>query len=389
MRPMQDDIDTSDFPKLTLTCSNWRLWIEKAEDYLRERKHHRADTMISAAWWVPPANGQVPVDPALAFRNLPATNDDERSFKIIHQQAFAFLRRKLADALFTKTLNIEHKTVPELLRYLRGLWNDGSVLDRVRLRNEMESLRLDRFATYLEYEAAFESIATTLEFAGITSYATDEDKLYMLCKGLDDSWKLHKELVQATTMNYTDAKAYFQKVAKTNQSITGTSLVASKKRSVTDRVHATQDQRQQQACKLFAKGSCSYGSKCKYQHGNTNTGSECGSSTGKRNGGSAGQEQRKCKCGATIKGPKFWKKCSDCHKKAQEGSQQHSANATVEASTGRSNQSAQNSAAELLGGFTCFATRVPESVSIAPTLALQVWRWSRRTAATTAAFSSR
>ena len=42
MRLMTDVLDTSDFPKLTLTCSNWRLWIEKAEDYLLERKHYRA-----------------------------------------------------------------------------------------------------------------------------------------------------------------------------------------------------------------------------------------------------------------------------------------------------------------------------------------------------------
>jgi hypothetical protein len=210
---MQDDLD-SDFPKLALTCSNWRLWIEKAEDYLRERKHHRAEAMITAAWWTPPAPVQgapAPADAALAFRNLPATNDDEKDFKIIHMQAFAFLRRKLADSLFTKTLNMPHKNVPELLRFLRGFWNDGSVLDRTRLRDEMEALRLEQFGTYLEFEAAFDSTATTLEFAGITTYATDEDKLHLLCKMLDDSWKLPKEMVQATMMDYTDAKTYFQK----------------------------------------------------------------------------------------------------------------------------------------------------------------------------------
>jgi hypothetical protein len=370
MRPMQDDLD-SDFPKLALTCSNWRLWIEKAEDYLRERKHHRADTMISAAWWIRPApvaNAPAPVDPALAFRNLPATDDDERSFKIIHAQAFAYLRRKLTDALFTKTLNIEHKTVPELLRFLRGLWNDGSVLDRVRLKDEMEALRLERFDTYLEYEAAFENISTTLEFAGITAYANDEDKLYKLCKGLDDTWRLHKELVQATSMNYTDAKAYFQKVAKSNHSITGTSLIASKKRSITDRVHATQDhQKQPQFCRLFAKGACRYGDKCKYQHGNTNAGNQCDTRTGRQNGGGAVQEQRKCKCGATIKGPKFWRRCRACHQKQQDGSQQHTANTVVEESETQSDPSGQD-VTELLGGY-CFATSDPESVSIDPTLA--------------------
>ena len=226
----------------------------------------------------------------------------------------------------------------------------------------MESLRLDRFGTYLEYEAAFESVSTTLEFAGVNTYASDEDKLYMLCKGLDDTLKTYKELVQATTMSYTDAKAYFQKVAKSNQSISGTSLTSAKKRSVTDRVHATQDSRQQQACKLFAKGSCSYGSKCKYQHGNTNTGSEGSSS--KRTGGTTDQEQRKCKCGATIKGPRFWKKCGACHKKSQEGAQKHTANATVEQSAGQSNPSAQSGAVESLTGFTCYAAQAPEIVSI-------------------------
>ena len=112
-----------DYPKLALDCSNWRLWIEKAEDYLRERKHHLADTMISAAWWVPADPEDA--DPAVAFRNLPVESETEQRFKVVHQQAFAFLRRKLCDALFTKTLTMQHKTVPDLLRFLRTLWNDG------------------------------------------------------------------------------------------------------------------------------------------------------------------------------------------------------------------------------------------------------------------------
>ena len=71
-----DDND-KDFPTLKPDFSNWIVWIEKAEDYLLGAKHHKADTMITAARWVPADGG---ADPALAFRQLPITSKPEQEF---------------------------------------------------------------------------------------------------------------------------------------------------------------------------------------------------------------------------------------------------------------------------------------------------------------------
>ena len=100
---MSPTSEGSDFPKLALDCSNWRMWIEKAEDYLRERKHYRAEDIITDTWW----NGEGGQDPALEYRALPTRTEDEKKFKIIHMQAFAFLRRQLSEALFNKTLELD------------------------------------------------------------------------------------------------------------------------------------------------------------------------------------------------------------------------------------------------------------------------------------------
>ena len=35
-------------PKLRDDCSNWMLWIERVEYYLRGRKHYRAEDIIAA-----------------------------------------------------------------------------------------------------------------------------------------------------------------------------------------------------------------------------------------------------------------------------------------------------------------------------------------------------
>ena len=103
-----------DFPKLALDCSNWAVCREKAEDYIRGLRNYQTDSMIDAAWWVAPETDdefegdsidEQVRDPADAFLNLPTTSESGRQFKVVHQQAFAYLRRKLCDGLFNKTMS--------------------------------------------------------------------------------------------------------------------------------------------------------------------------------------------------------------------------------------------------------------------------------------------
>lgn len=203
-------------PKLRDDCSNWRLWIERVEDYLRGRKHYRAEDIIAASWW----NGRGQ-DPAIEYRNLPVDNDDNKAFKIIHQQAFGYVRRALSDALFSKTLELTHKTVPDLLRLLRNEWNDGSVIDRARLRDEMDEMNISKFQNYNEYEAAFKNLCSNLEANGVTTYVDDEEKLYKFTKGLDPTWRIPIEMVSVNEKAWKEATAYFRKVAKQNPNVTG------------------------------------------------------------------------------------------------------------------------------------------------------------------------
>ena len=327
---MSPTSEGSDFPKLALDCSNWRTWIEKAEDYLRERKHYRAGDIITDTWW----NGEGGQDPALEYRALPTRTEDEKKFKIIHMQAFAFLRRQLSEALFNKTLELEYKTVPDLLRFLRLQWNDGSVIDRTRLRDEMEDIKLAQFATFSEYESAFTNLCTTLESNGISTYSKDEEKLYKLIKGLDETWTIPIEMMLANEKNYKEAVAYFQKVAKKNANVTGTSCIASQKRPETERVHSTIEfKAKNKPCWAFAKGKCTTGEDCRFSHGNANSQASGSSTNSNSSGGNGANTGRKCeKCSDVIKGPKHWKKCSKCFKKEKQDQNKggHSANVASE-----------------------------------------------------------
>ena len=154
-------------------------------------------------------------------------------------QASAFLRRQLSEALFNKTLELEYKTVPDLLRFLWLQWNDGSVIDRTKLRDEMENIKLAQFATFSEYESAFTNLCTTMETNGISTYSDDEEKLCKLIKGLDETWTIPIEIMLANEKNYRESVAYFRKAAKKNANVTGTSCIASQKRPGSERVHST------------------------------------------------------------------------------------------------------------------------------------------------------
>ena len=333
----ETDDNDKDFPILKQDFSNWAVWIEKVEDYLRGAKHYKADSMISASWWVPEADDEG--DPAIAFRQLPTSSKAEQDFKVVHQAAFAFIRRKLSSSLFQKTIAMRHKTVPDLLRLLRTTWNDGSAIDRARLRVEMEACKPDLFATFVEFLTVLDNNFANLEAAGVNTYRDDEDKLHKLLSSLDNTWRIHKSTVIANEMDYDRARAFLQKVAKSDPDITGTSLVASKqsKNRRSDQIHSAQEQRVKPACWKFAKGKCTRGDDCKFTHGNTNN-AGCGqnSGQGKPNGAGAGQaSQRKCSaCKGQIKGPKHWKKCGDCfkHGRKEQDASAHAANAVSQAS---------------------------------------------------------
>ena len=390
------DGNDKDFPKLELNCGNYLVWREKAEDYIRGQPHHAADTMIEAAWWVatPDDEGDVPPDPADAFLALPTNNEMQRQFKVVHQRVFAFLRRKLCDGLFQKTMTMKVKTVPALLRLLRDTWNDGSAIDRGRLRDEMAACRPEQHASFTEYVTALDQMFATMKSAGINTYDDDEDKLYRLITSLDDTWKIHKSTATATELTYTEAKAFFQKCAKSDPNISGTSVVASGKSTKNRRSEIFTAQEQRQPCWKFAKGTCHRGDNCKFLHGNTNSGS-CGPSSGheKQNGAGGGQpSQRKCAtCKAVIKGgPKHWKKCGACFKKAKEqgasqSGQQHSANVLTQVSeagdAGSASQVTDGATKalnpEILGGY-CFAAEAsPYFVSVDPAHAAHTMQQAR------------
>ena len=224
-----DGGDYKDFHKLKSDFSNWVVWIERVEDYLCAAKHYLADSMWEAAFWVPEEEDEV--DPVLHFRNLPTNNKSEQEFKMVHRGAFGFIRQKLSNALFQKTVKMPHKTVPDLIRFLRTAWNDGSAIDRSRLRIEMEALRLEQFSNFEEYLTALEHKFSDLTDAGVKTYDDDEDKLHKLLASLDNTWRIHTATITANELNYAKAKAYLQKVAKSDSNITGTSVVASKQKT--------------------------------------------------------------------------------------------------------------------------------------------------------------
>ena len=231
---MPNDLDNDkDFPKLALDCGNWAVWREKAEDYIRGLRHYQADTMITAAWWVEPEaddEGDVEDDPADAFLQLPTNTESAKQFKVVHQQAFAYLRRKLCDGLFNKTIINEHEgqdcagvaSAPacHLERRL------GHRLGPAQTRNGSMQTRAVRHLHRVRHCARQPVRAAEGGGRQHLLYNDDEDKLHRLMASLDDTWKIHKSTVSANELSYTTAKAFFQKCSKSDPNITGTSIAA-------------------------------------------------------------------------------------------------------------------------------------------------------------------
>jgi hypothetical protein len=293
-------------------------------------------------------------------------NNDEKTFKVAHQQAFRFLRGKLEEAIYNKTMQLQHKTVPHLLRFLRKEWNDGSAIDRARLRDEMEELTINKFTNYSEYESTFVNLCTAMEANGITDYADDESKLWRLIKGLDETWKIQIEVAQANEHSFTKASAYFQKVAKQDHSITGTMVIASSKsKRVSERVHFTDTTKQ--ACIQHAKtGQCRFGTACKFSHGNTNTqgtNDGAGASDGRPfRGPRSGTNTHCSKCKQKLdNAPTSHKFCKPCYKetqKAQRAARQAKGKAVLTVQERQQDQDKTNAAAQgiSIDGY-CYATQ--------------------------------
>ena len=246
-----------------LTKDNYLMWNEKVKDFILALDCDGAEDIWEAYIWTPdPAQANQP-DPALGYNNLPNANAAQRKTRQKHAAAFSYIRKSLSPAVFNKTIG--HATnVPLLLRLLKRNWNDNSTQDRDRMRQDYHDLKLADFPDMDEFITAFNNHVAVMRQHDMGSVARDEDVLFDFNKRLPPAWSVQIEVSSANAHGLSQAHAYYLKAAGKDASLPG-STISSKQ---PDSVHFTNtnEQKQTETCRNFAKGSCRRGANCHYLH---------------------------------------------------------------------------------------------------------------------------
>ena len=150
-------------PKICLDIligDNFVIWYEKVKDYIYAWDHPRAAEFIDFAEWTPPADNPQQADPA-NYDYQQHNNADARKLRTVHNNTYSAIRGHLSTGIYQTTITLG-RNVPKLLRHLRNRWNDGSVIDRNRLRDEYYALKLENFDTLEMYNSAFTNTLNVL-----------------------------------------------------------------------------------------------------------------------------------------------------------------------------------------------------------------------------------
>jgi hypothetical protein len=119
-----------------LTKNNFLLWSEKVKDHILALDCEDAEGISWEAFIWTPNPAQLPADqedPALVYSILPSGSVAQRKTKQKHAAAYAYIRKALSPAVFSKTIG-QPTNVPLLLHLLERNWNDNSTQDRDRMR---------------------------------------------------------------------------------------------------------------------------------------------------------------------------------------------------------------------------------------------------------------
>jgi hypothetical protein len=303
--------DTDSRSKIPLlTRDNWSTWEQRMKDYILALDHDDAADIWLAYVWVP--EGDEPGNDPANRDYLIANSAPERKLRTQHNKAFKYIRSCLSPAVFDTTLGLPH-SVPKLLRHLRQYWNDGSVCDRDKLRTEYQAMQLEQYDDMERFITAFKNKVVVMKNYKLGLVSNDDDVLFQFNKSLPQAWQMHKSIVGAQGMTFDAATSYYKKIARDDATLPGTLLRPTKR----DTVHFTsepgpkgQSNGQREICRLFAKGKCRFGDRCKFAHPHR---------PNQQGGGSNVKNDITCTyCGK--KGhlePNCWKKKRDQKKKEQ------------------------------------------------------------------------
>ena len=268
-----DEKGSSRLPKLTR--DNHLTWMAKVKDYILSLDHdNAADIWQAYAWEADPEDSDDEEDPAEQDYQQ-ADNANDRKLRTQHNKAFALIRRSLSTEIFAKTLRLSH-SVPKLLRFLQSNWNDGSVIDRDRLRQQYIDMKLSDYADLDCYATAFNNLVLTMREHKIGMAAKDDDVLFHFNKSLPAAWEQVKLATTAQGMDFEASISFYLQHAKQNETLPGTTKSPQKSSST---VHYSSNSSQgrnsspsqnspssTEICRDFSRGNCYRGAKCRFEH---------------------------------------------------------------------------------------------------------------------------
>jgi hypothetical protein len=193
----------------------------KVKDYILSLDHDdAADIWDAYAWVANPEDSDDEEDPVdRDFQN--AENAGERKLRVQHNKAFRLIRDSLSQEIFNKTLRLPH-SVPKLLRFLQSNWNDGSSIDRDRLRQQYIEMKLADYADLDCYATAFTNLVLTMREHKIGMAANDDDVLFHFNKSMPAAWDQVKLASTAQRMDFEASIQFYLSNAKRDGTLPGT-----------------------------------------------------------------------------------------------------------------------------------------------------------------------
>ena len=189
----------------------------------------------------------------------------------------------------------------KLIRAISGTYDKKSTTSLDHYRNTLENLKLSKCEDLSSYFAMQEELHTRMEKHGDEEKMSESLKRFYIYKGLPSEYDPAKQALRLPGSNYSweDIKDYLLEFCTRNANVPG--KARSKGGKNDGHVYNATDT-SQEACRNFARGKCTKGSKCKHSHAAKPPKASASGGGGNSNKSSSGNDKQQ--------GPK----CHSCSK---------------------------------------------------------------------------
>jgi len=260
---------------IKLDRGNFLRWKAYVKDEIFSADHERAPDIWTAYEWDLGNHGPDDEDPALQDWTLSEqgalsrASASDKKLRTVHYKLWSYIRAHLTDNIFdlSEIFADKHGTnVPLLLRHLRQTtFMSNQVCDKHSKLVSFEEIKLESYEDMEKFLIAFEQLRKAVATFN-TMYKSDDDMIvHRLTSALPEVWRTKvldwRSTGDERTRTYEMLREWLILQAKYYSSLPG-----SMKSKPASTVHMTDDGKNEETCRQFARGRCRRGDNCKFSH---------------------------------------------------------------------------------------------------------------------------